>query len=115
MSKVLLHISDGLCRAIEPRSVYYLVATGGDTVLHRFCTRPLRDIRRLGELHPVWKRHGFIRIHRNHSVNADRVLEIRLRDNGKDWEIKLAPPLNRLLPVSRNHLKELWSAFGQSR
>ena len=115
MAKVLLHVSDGLRRLVETDGVYYLEADGGDTVLHRSRARPLRDIRRLGEIQAVWKKHGFVRIHRNHSVNPARILEIRLRESGRDWELKLAPPVNRILPISRTYLKHLWSAFGQSR
>ena len=102
MAKVLLHVSDGLRRVVETSQVYYLEATGGDTILRRPCAGKLRDIRRLGQIHSVWKRLGFVRVHRNHAVNLDRILEIPLRDNGKDWELKLAPPVNRVLPVSSN-------------
>ena len=113
MNKLLLHISDGLRRTVDPDSVYYLEAVSGDTLLRRRGSRPLKDIRQLGDLMPAWKRRGFVRIHRNHAINPDHVLEIRLRPNSQYWEVKLAPPVNRVLPVSRNYLKDLWSAFGQ--
>jgi len=32
--------------------------------------------------------------------------------DGREWEVKLEPPVNRVLPVSRGALAELWKAFG---
>lgn len=115
MNRALLHVSDGLRRVVNPGSVYYLEAVSGDTVLRRRGARTLKDIRQLGDLMRAWKNHGFVRIHRNHAINPEHVLEIRLRPGSQYWEVKLAPPVNRVLPVSRNYLKALWAAFGQSR
>jgi len=39
--------------------------------------------------------------------------ELRLRDDSDDWELKLAPPVNRILPVSRHELDRLEAAFGE--
>ena len=52
-------------------------------------------------------------MHRNHAVNARHVLEVRRRKGEADWEVELAPPVNRVLPVSRTSIKELWKAFGE--
>jgi hypothetical protein len=46
--------------------------------------------------------------------NARHVLEVRRRRGDADWEVELEPPVNRVQPVSRKHLKQLWSAFGGS-
>ena len=51
---------------------------------------------------------GFVRIHRSYLINLDRVREIRLRgDHSNDWEVKLDPPVNAVLPVSRHYLAAL--------
>jgi hypothetical protein len=47
-------------------------------------------------------------------VNVRHVLEVRRRRGEADWEVKLEPPVNRILPVSRTYLKHLWTAFGES-
>ncbi len=39
--------------------------------------------------------------------------EIRHRKTGSDWEVKLQPPVNRVLPVSRRRLKALLEAFDE--
>ncbi len=46
-------------------------------------------------------------------VNLRRVRAIRRRPTGDDWELKLEPPVNRVLPISRSHLEEVWKAFGE--
>ena len=51
-------------------------------------------------------------IHRSVAVNVDRVTEIRRRPNGRDWELRLEPPVNRVLPVARGRLAALWEAYG---
>ncbi len=53
------------------------------------------------------------RTHERAAVRVARKLvsEIRRRGEGKDWEIKLLPPVNLVLPVSRNVLRTLFAAF----
>jgi len=55
---------------------------------------------------------GFLRIHRNHMVNLARIAEVRRRQKGRGWEVKLEPPVNRILPVSASAVKGLFEAFG---
>jgi DNA-binding LytR/AlgR family response regulator len=96
---VLLHLGDGLRQVEDPAGVFYLEARDEDT------TRPMR------ELLPSFELHGFLQIHREYAVNLQRVRQVRRRENSRDWEVKLAPPVNRVLPVSRSALRKLWEAF----
>jgi DNA-binding LytR/AlgR family response regulator len=113
IEKVLLHLSDFVRKPIAPADVYFLEAIGDETLVRTRSSRPLRDVRSLGELLPDFVPHGFLRIHRNHAVNLTRVREIRRRKKGPDWELKLEPPVNRVLPISRNALKKLLDSYGQ--
>jgi DNA-binding LytR/AlgR family response regulator len=113
MNQLLLHLSKNRYRVIDAASVYYLEATTGDTLVRRRRARPLRDTRQLGAIMRSWKRAGPVRVHRNHAVNPEHVLEIRRRAGSRYWEVKLAPPVNKILPVSRNYLKDLLAAFGE--
>ncbi len=73
-----------------------------------------RDVRSLGELSPAFEnlpKPGFVRIHSNHTVNPHHIRELRHRDSSTEWEVKLQPPVNRVLPVSRNRLDELLGVF----
>jgi DNA-binding LytR/AlgR family response regulator len=113
MPKALLHVDEGRRRAVDTDTVFFLEARVGDTLLRRRAANPLRDARKIGEIHAIWKKLGFIRIHHSYSVNPDHVLEIRRRAEGSEWEVKLNPPVNRVLPVSRNYLGDLMAAFGE--
>ncbi len=75
--------------------------------------RRLRDVRAIGDLLEAVPGAGFVRLHRNHAVNVRHVLEVRRRSAQKGWEVKLEPPVNRVLPVGRTHLARLRAAFGE--
>jgi DNA-binding LytR/AlgR family response regulator len=99
-------------RLVDPAEVFVLEADGSETVLRMAGRRKLRDPRALGELMPLFSPHGFVRVHRNHAVNLARVLELRRRDGSDDWELKMEPPVNRVLPVARGRLHDLLDLLG---
>ena len=109
----LLHPSPGLRDTIDPDDIFFLEATEDDTSVRSRSARRLRDVRTMGELAPILRRWGFVRTHRNYIVNPNHVRQVRLRSGRKDWELKLDPPVNRVLPVSRSALATLWAAFGE--
>lgn len=111
LDRVLLHVGDGLRHVVDPEDVYYLEAQDEDTLVRLRSAQPLVDMRPLGELVPLFAPYGFLQIHREHVVNLRRVNLIRRRDESRDWEVKLEPPVNRVLPVSRGALAKLWRAF----
>jgi DNA-binding LytR/AlgR family response regulator len=51
-------------------------------------------------------------VNRSQAVNLRRVREIR-RDSDGGWELKLDPPVNRVLPISRRRVAGLWEAYGE--
>jgi len=110
--RILLHLAEGQRRAIDPQEVYYLEILKEDTRVRLRSARTLVDIRPAEKLLPLFEPHGFLRIHREYVVNLRRIRDIRRRANGREWEVKLEPPVNRVLPVSRGALAELWKAFG---
>ena len=110
-TRILLHPADSLLVPIDPSHVYYLEAVGGETLIRIRRSRPLKDVRPLGKLSPLFRRHGFLRVHRNHAVNLARIRQIRRRKGSLDWELKLQPPVNPILPISRNAFAKLKAAF----
>lgn len=46
-------------------------------------------------------------------VNLARIRAIRGREGSADWEVKLDPPVNRVLPISRGRLAAVWAAFAE--
>jgi len=117
LDRVLLHVRRGprvVKRAVDPADVYFLEADGGDTLVRlRGVATGLRDVRRLAAVGPLFEPFGFLEIHRSYTVNLRRVRELRPREDGEDWEVKLEQPVNRVLPVARDALARLEAAFGE--
>jgi DNA-binding LytR/AlgR family response regulator len=109
--RLLLHLGRDRRRVVDPADVYFLEATGGTTLVRLRSSQRLRDVRALGELLPLLTPFGIVRVHRNHAVGVRHAREIRRRDAQADWEVRLEPPVNSVLPVGRTYLKGLWAAF----
>ena len=111
LDRVLLHLAASRRLAIEPDDVYVLEADGDDTIVRRRGRRTLRDVRRLAEIVAAIGPGHFHRIHDNWAVNLRRIREIRPQRDGRDWEVVMQPPVNRVLPVSRRRLQGLLRRF----
>lgn len=111
--QILLHLKQSRRLAVEADEVYYLEASGDETIVRRRGRKTQRDVRSLGEVMSVLERFDFHRIHDKWAVNLNRIREIRLQRDGEDWEVVLRSPVNRILPVSRRRLRGLWKRFGE--
>ena len=110
--RILVHISRGEHRVLDPDDVYYLRARGGETEIRLRSRTPLIDVRPIGEVAPLFESFGFVRIHREHAVNIARIRLLRIQADGRDWELKLEPPVNRVFPIARDRLPAVRNAFG---
>ncbi len=111
--RVLLHLTPLRRVVAKPDDVYLLEADRDDTIVRKRSRRTIRDVRPLGQVAAVFRRHGFHRIHDRWCVNLRRVREIRRQRDGRDWEVVMQPPVNRVLPVSRARLPGLLRHFGE--
>lgn len=111
--RFLLHLGPGLRQVIDTGEIYFVEAEGDDTRVRTRAARALRDVRPIGAIEPFLLKRGFLRTHRNTLVNPAHVRQVRRRPRGEDWELKLDPPVNLVLPVSRDALPALWAAFGE--
>ncbi|MFQ5599058.1 MAG: LytTR family DNA-binding domain-containing protein [Candidatus Krumholzibacteriia bacterium] len=111
MPRILLNIDDGLKEVVDPTEVYYLEALDGETKVRLRRSRAHVDVREFGELLSLFEPYGFMKIHRSFAVNLDRIRQLRRRSRGRDWEVKLEPPVNRILPVSREVYPDLLAAL----
>ena len=111
--RILIHISRTEHRVLDPDDVYFLRARGGETEVRLRSRTPLVDVRPIGEVAPLFEAFGFVRIHREHAVNIAHIRLLRLQADGRDWELKLEPPVNRVLPIARDRLAELRAALGE--
>jgi len=111
--RILIHISRSEHRVLDPDDVYYLRAKGGETEVRLRSRTPLIDVRPIGEVAPLFEPLGFIRVHREHAVNIARIRLLRLQADGRDWELKLEPPVNKVLSIARDRLAGLRTALGK--
>jgi len=112
--RILIHISRNEHRVHDPDDVYYLRARGGETEVRLRSRTPLVDVGPIGEVMPLFEPFGFVRIHREHTVTIARIRLLRLQADGRDWELKLEPPVNSVLPIARDRLLVLRRALGGS-
>ncbi len=110
---VVLHLSDQRRLVLDAEDIYYLEAAEDDTIVRKHGRRTLRDVRPLGQLMPLLERCGFYRIHDKWAVNLYRVREIRPQRDGRDWELVMRPPVNRVIPVSRRRFRGLMKRLGE--
>ena len=107
--KALLDLARRVRRVVNAADLYYLEAQGDETDIRFRAARPLRDVRSIAEVLGALGTQAIVRIHRNHAVNAGRVLEIRPAGSG--WEVVLEPPVSKVLPVSRRSVAALFAAY----
>ena len=112
--RVLVHVSRGEHRVVDPDDVYCLHARGGETEVRLRSRTPIVDVRPLGEVAPLFEAFGFVRIHREHVVNIAHIRLLRLQADGRDWELKLEPPVNSVLPIARDRLGVVRATLGES-
>ena len=111
--RILVHVSRSEHRVLDPDDVYCLRARGGETEVRLRSRTPLVDVRPIGEVAPLFEPFGFVRIHREHAVNIGRIRLLRLQADGRDWELKLEPPVNKVLSIARDRLAGLRAALGE--
>ncbi len=112
--RVLVHISRSEHRVLDPDDVYCLRARGGETEVRLRSRAPLVDVRPIGEVAPLFEAFAFVRIHREYAVNLGHIRLLRLQADGRDWELKLEPPVNSVLPIARDRLGVLRAGLGES-
>ena len=101
----------GRVTLLEKDKIYYIEAEGDDTLLRTARKKPYSHIEPLEEVEARLSSPPFFRIHRSYIVNLDRDYELRSRGDG-EWEVKMDPPVNKVLPVSRRRMDELRALLG---
>jgi DNA-binding LytR/AlgR family response regulator len=112
IERVVVELSETEHRVLDPADVYFLAGAGARTEIRLRGREPLVDVRELGEVVEAWARNGFVGIHRSYAVNLRRIQMLRLQADGRDWEVKLEPPVNAVLPIARDRLAGLRAALG---
>jgi two-component system response regulator LytT len=103
--------ADGTIELIEIDRIFYLEAQGDDTLIRTKRKKPYKSVQRLGDLAEKLPAPAFVRCHREFIVNLNRVRLITPRAS-RDYDLQLDPPVNRRIPISRNHLQEIRKILG---
>lgn len=111
--RLLLPVGPGRDLVVEPEDVYYCEADGGDTLVRMRSKRRVRSHATLGEMEGLLAAGPFFRCHRSFLVNLDRVREVRGHGGG-DFELKLDPPVNVLIPLARSRRTAFRARFGST-
>ena len=111
MNRLAIKDQPGRYRLVELGQIFYVEAEGDDSVVRTARAMLYRHVEPLEEVEPRLPSPPFFRIHRSYIVNLNRVLEIRLRGE-RDYEVNMDPPVNKVLPVSRDRYPELAELLG---
>lgn len=96
----------GRVALLEKDQIFYVEAEADDTLIRTARKKRYRHGERLDQVEGRLPSPPFFRVHRSYAVNLNRVLELRSRGND-EWELKMDPPVNKVLPVSRRRLPDL--------
>jgi DNA-binding LytR/AlgR family response regulator len=111
--KVPVKTDPGRILLLDAAEIYYIEGERDHALIRTSRKRRYRSLRSATAWAKLLEPNGFVRIHRSYVVNLDRVREIRLRaGDTNDWEVKLDPPVNAVLPVSRTYYGRLRKVLG---
>ena len=111
VSRFPIKSEPGRITLLERDQIFYVEAEGDDSLIRTARVKLFRHVEPLEEVEARLPSPPFFRIHRSYIVNLNRVLELRLR-GGRDYEVKMDPPVNKVLPVSRDRYPELSKLLG---
>ncbi len=114
-NRLALRVGEDLIELLETEDVFHVEAVGGDSRLRTRSRRFYESTERLADVAARLPEDRFFSPHRSHVVNLDRVRQVRRRVDGRGWELKLDPPVNAVIPVSRSRETELWQRLGLPR
>ena len=101
----------GRVALLEKDKIFYVEAEADDSLIRTARKKRYRHSERLDRVESRLPSPPFFRIHRSYVVNLNRVLELRSRGDD-EWELKMDPPVNKVLPVSRRRLSDLRELLG---
>ena len=96
---------------LEKDQIFYVEAEADDCLIRTARKKLYRHSERLDQVEARLSSPPFFRVHRSYVVNLNRVLELRSRGDD-EWELKMDPPVNKVLPVSRRRLPDLREMLG---
>ena len=96
---------------LDREDIFYIEATGDDSLVRAARKQRYPHVEPLEDVEARLPSPPSFRIHRSYIVNLDRVYKLRSRGDG-EWEVKMDPPVNKVLPVSCRRMGELRALLG---
>lgn len=96
---------------LDRNDIFYVEAEGDDSLIRTARRKRYPHIEPLETVESRLPSPPFFRIHRSYIVNLNRAYELRTRGDG-EWELKMDPPVNKVLPVSRRRMDDLRALLG---
>ena len=94
---------DGTTRFFDLDDVYYLEAREHDTLVRAARRTTFRSAERLSALASRLPSPPFFRCHNKYVVNLLRVHQLE-RPQGRDYSLRLEPPVNKVVPLARGRV-----------
>jgi two-component system response regulator LytT len=110
--RIGLRMEEGRFEFVDDDEIFSIEADGHDAVVRTRSKKVYRSTGRLAKLAERLTDSRFFSPHRSWVVNLDRVREVRRRDNSDEWELKLDPPVNTVIPVARDRKVALFHRLG---
>jgi DNA-binding LytR/AlgR family response regulator len=107
-------VSRTVTRYVDTRDIYYVEADADDTLVRTRRRTRYRSREPLREVEARLPAPPFFRCHQSFIVNLEHVRELRSRGE-RDHELKLAPPVNAIIPVARQRLAAFRRAMESKR
>ena len=111
LSKFPVSGEPGRVVLLDRGGIYYIEAEGDDSLIRTARRKRYPHVEPLETVEGRLPSPPFFPIHRSYIVNLDRVYELRSRGDG-EWEVKMDPPVNKVLPVSRRRMDEFRALLG---
>jgi DNA-binding LytR/AlgR family response regulator len=108
--RLAVETPEGPVLLFDAADIFYLEAEEHDTLVRTARGKPYRSQRRLGELLARLPRPPFFRCHEKYVVNLARVRSIE--KDGRDRQLRLDPPVNKVLPLARGRASALQKVLG---
>ena len=111
LKKLPVKNTNGSIDLIEIDAIFYLEAKEGDSLIRTGRKKPYRSVQRMHELAKRLPAPAFVQCHREYIVNLNRVRAITPRNN-RDYDLRLDPPVNHRIPISRKRLSNIHKILG---
>ena len=109
--RIAVRGEDGEILFFEPDQIFYLESSGHDTRIRTARRTAYRSTQRISQLAAQLPTPPFFRCHERYIIHLGRIRSLRRRGKN-NYELRLDPPVNKLIPLSRHRVAEFRKLMG---